>query len=77
MHGVKMNLHLHRHEIVGPEAIAHEVRTCIAVAIRTGREHVRAQREFENSIAHLTPQRQAELIALRQIGLDKARRLRP
>lgn len=32
-----------------------------------------AQREFEQTIAHLTPQRQAELMALRQIGIERAR----
>lgn len=35
---------------------------------------IAAQKAFEQSIGHLTPQRQTELIALRQIGLDSARK---
>lgn len=42
--------------------------------VKTAGSLIRAQREFEESIAHLTPQRQAELIVIRQIGLDSVRK---
>lgn len=37
---------------------------------------LKAQKEFEGTISHLTPQRQAELMAIRQIALESARRRR-
>lgn len=41
---------------------------------RKTQEVITAQKDFELAIRHLTPQRQTELIALRQIGLDSARK---
>lgn len=37
---------------------------------------IAAQREFEQTIRHLTPQRQTELLAIRQIALESARTIR-
>lgn len=43
---------------------------------RRTQELLNAQKQFEQSISHLTPQRQAELLAIRQIALESARRLK-
>ena len=37
------------------------------------KREIAAQHEFEQTIRHLTPERQAELLAIRQIALEAAR----
>lgn len=45
----------------------------MAIQQRT-QEVLAAQKEFEQAISHLTPQRQTELLALRQIAIECARK---
>jgi hypothetical protein len=40
------------------------------------RQVIAAQKAFEQAISHLTPQRQTELLVIRQMGLESARKRR-